>query len=69
MKRLQFETKIDLYTFFVSQDAKDCATLEVPLEQIMEDESSYLEFLEKAKVDEQDAKSQLAAVEKELKAA
>ena len=39
------------------------------MEQIMEDKSSDLEFLEKAKADEQDVKSQLAAVEKELKAA
>ena len=69
MKHLQFETKIDLYTFFVSEDAKVCATLEVPLEQIMEDKFSDLECLEKAKADEQEVKSQLAALEKELKAA
>jgi len=69
VKHLQFVTKIDLYTFFVSEDAKVCATLEVPLEQIMEDKFSDLECLGKAKADEQEVKSQLAAVEKELKAA
>ena len=39
------------------------------MEQIMENKFSDLECLEKAKADEQEVKSQLAAVEKELKAA
>ena len=71
VKHVQFDNKIDLYTFFASEDAKNFDTLEVLQAQLIEDNLNNSKLhVEKAMADdEQDDRLQLAAVEKELIAA
>ena len=71
VKHVQFDNKIDLYTFFASEDAKNFDTLEVLPAQLIEDNLNNPKLhVEKALTDdEQGDRLQLAAVEKELIAA
>merc|ERR1719352_2175249 len=71
VKYIQFDNKKDLYTFFASEDAKNFDTLEVPPDQLIEDNLNIPKLhMEKTLTDhENDARLQLAAVEKELIAA
>jgi len=72
VKHVQFDNKIDLYTFFASEDAKNFDTLEVLPAQLIEDnlKNNPKLHVEKALADDdQDDRLQLAAVEKELIAA
>jgi len=65
-KYFQFENKVDLYTYFASEDAKNLATVEVHPAQIIADDP---ELLKQGLTEEQMTRLQLAAVEKELKVA
>ena len=65
VNHFQFENKLDLYTFFASEEAKNCDIVEVPREQL----SNHEEFLETCLAEEKVTWNLIVSIDKELAAA
>ena len=63
--QFEFENKLDLYTFFASEEAKNCDIVEVPREQLIDHEESLETYL----AEEKDTWNQIVSIDKKLAAA
>ena len=69
-RHIQFESRADLFTFFAWEEAKNCALLILPEEQIIEDAfGSLVDIQLEAKAEEQEGSYKLAFKDDELIAA